>query len=350
MAMKVGSILVPVARILSGLWFLNSSAQLVWKCLKSMSDNIRMSSPRFTSGRVGKFYKFTPPRVKRRREREKKVEERKNFRKVLFLVDSADAEYDQRQVNSSVTESKDIDMKQLVGQNFSFCSSQCCSEMKESAENGSKVINLMKLNSVLLVKDDLDPSTKDKDIHIQTVEDIGLECISSDSGDCYSHTSKSPSREAPFVTSTPCVPNTIPVLGSLVSTIVQGGLNSCNEEPSVGILGTEVDDKHSLWLFSSPNSLMSESIIQGDTLTDDTISENMPELEDKDEDTKEVEITDLFKPFSPCAEDVALSIVDSTSKEICVEDSRVAEDTSLEDAVNECSTESDSKLYIHISY
>ena len=131
MVMKVGSILVPVAKILSGLWFLNSSAQLVWKCLKPMSDNIRMSSPRFASGRVGKFYKFTPPRVRRRREREKKVEERKNFRKVLFLIDKADAEYDQRQVNMSMTESKDIDMNQLVGQNFSICSSQCCSGMKE---------------------------------------------------------------------------------------------------------------------------------------------------------------------------------------------------------------------------
>ena len=57
---SVGSFLIPAAKVVAGLWFLQSSARLAWKCVKPIRDQIRKCKPRFSSGRVHKFYKLTP--------------------------------------------------------------------------------------------------------------------------------------------------------------------------------------------------------------------------------------------------------------------------------------------------
>ena len=92
MTMTTGAFLLPAAKLVAGLWFLQSSAKLAWKCVKPIRDHIRKRGPRFSSGRVQKFYKFTPPRVKRREERKKMQEERKMCRKTLFFADFVEEE------------------------------------------------------------------------------------------------------------------------------------------------------------------------------------------------------------------------------------------------------------------
>jgi len=267
MSVAVSSFILPAAKLAAGLWFLHSSAKLVWKCVKPIRDHIRKRNARFSSGRVQKFYKFTPHRVKRREERKKKLEARKTCRNTLFVADIVEEEDEEEEIPPSEQE---IDIKLLISQRFSLCQSQCCSAFAHVEDEGKVQVE---------------------------VADMGVSGIKNPVSDeettePHCHASTSPIYEGPCMTSTPYV-STIPVYG----------LTSLGEEIST------CDDMFAtkrLCMFSSiKDEVTCEGLasVQSDS-NDVTEIENFKTVIQEIDCSDDIAIDELFKSFLETTEDL----------------------------------------------
>eukprot|EP00092_Neocalanus_flemingeri_P020608 GFUD01022330.1.p1 GENE.GFUD01022330.1~~GFUD01022330.1.p1 ORF type:complete len:308 (+),score=65.09 GFUD01022330.1:59-982(+) len=217
------TLLIPSAKIIVGLWFLNASSQLMWKVTKPIIDLARKRQPRFPSGRVDKFYKFTPPRVRKRKERRRKKEVRINWR-VKMAVDAIE---DRKNAPEYLTDDGEIDMNKLVSESFSICTSlNCCLKFSSTCattnscdENYDETFSCLDLGLVkklpTVTADQIDDNdhkvfTVDANnaslepffnaessvIHSKVVNDLGLKCLPSDSPNDHRHATNTHHRHA----------------------------------------------------------------------------------------------------------------------------------------------------------
>jgi len=178
--------LLPFVKVAAGIWFVSRSAEILWRLSKPLFEYGRRARPKFASGRVEKFYKFTPPRVKRRMKCIKRKGE--GERRKTRMKSETVTELHNEQEPSTIMEDE-VDMTKLVRERFYICSSDCCTNTTSPTEPQNEEVETDDVNNNV----GKGPCTTDAtEIHNKVVNDLGLMCLPSDVLEDHNHVTNSP--------------------------------------------------------------------------------------------------------------------------------------------------------------
>merc|ERR1712096_268166 len=186
--------------------FLKGSAKLFWNWTKPILDLALKREPRFSSGRIDKFYKFTPPRVRRRKERKRIEMERRNWRLKMLTVEKEDPVMvteaiidDNRNNEMHSCLELDDDRNEMMPFSLELNDSNekmhSCPEEMEGITSPLEVMNTNDQPTDQLKEEiqevfigspidntRLEPlNAASREMHNKVVKDIGLKCLPSDS-------------------------------------------------------------------------------------------------------------------------------------------------------------------------
>merc|ERR1719154_401324 len=178
--------LLPFVKVAAGIWFVSRSAEILWRLSKPLFEYGRRARPKFASGRVEKFYKFTPPRVKRRMKCIKRKGE--GERRKTRMKSETVTELHNEQEPSTIVEDE-VDMTKLVRERFFICSSDCYTNSTSPTEPQNEEVETDDVNNNF----GKGPCTTDAtEIHNKVVNDLGLMCLPSDFLEDHNHVTNSP--------------------------------------------------------------------------------------------------------------------------------------------------------------
>jgi len=202
-----GSIVIPSAKLCVGIWFLKHTASCIWKWTKAIIELSRKGQPRFASGRVDKFYKCTPPRLRKRRQKEGTQNERRQRKRRQIQMRSLatmETVVEESTIKSNSLLLENIDLNELVKEQFALCACEECvsgcgvtsmskrikPDFKDVYEEKSFVKEMEQVDYLN------DSHSIVREMHERVVKDIGLKCIVSSVPNDHNHSSCS-LRETP---------------------------------------------------------------------------------------------------------------------------------------------------------